>query len=459
MNKILSAFLLFPGIVLVLVCGEAAWAIGGNMGNGLGTADSPYLIEDFADFQTFAAHAATYWAAGVHSRLETDLDLDPALPGRQIYTSAAIAPDTDPADWGFQGPRFAGVFDGNYFRLRHFTIDTNGAEKWFLGFFGFVDFGGQLNHVIMENTQIISASTCSFIGSLCGENSGAITSCAMLNSTIDINNATSIGGLCGRNSGSIIDSYATGTVLSGNDSRYLGGLCGTNNTNSLIATSYTTSALLGGENNLYMGGLCGANAGTINNCYATGAAVGQTGSSFIGGLCGWDYYGIISKCYAVGAPGGDNYIGGLCGYRTGSSSLITACFWDVETSGIPDPEAGQPDTDGMIGKTTADMQALITFTAANWDFTTSDGNPAIWTIRETITYPLLAWNEYLPGDFSGDSFVNLADFAIFAAAWLTNDGDPGYNPACNLDTTAPSDNTIDIADWIIFCQYWLEEEN
>jgi hypothetical protein len=71
----------------------------------------------------------------------------------------------------------------------------------------------------------------------------------------------------------------------------------------------------------------------------------------------------------------------FCGERTGGT--ITNCFWDTETSGMP-------NSNGGTGKTTAQMQTESTFTSAGWDFSDGDGNPAIW--RMPINdYPHLAW--------------------------------------------------------------------
>ena len=46
-------------------------------------------------------------------------------------------------------------------------------------------------------------------------------------------------------------------------------------------------------------------------------------------------------------------------------------------------------------------------------------------------------------DFNLDNFVNFIDYAIFAAAWQTSQGDPNYNLLCNL---AADNNTIDYND-------------
>ena len=59
----------------------------------------------------------------------------------------------------------------------------------------------------------------------------------------------------------------------------------------------------------------------------------------------------------------------------------------------------------------------------------------------------------LIGDFDDDNDVGLKDFAIFAAAWLSQTGDADWNAAC--DISIPSDGVIDELDLAIFCHNWL----
>ena len=58
-----------------------------------------------------------------------------------------------------------------------------------------------------------------------------------------------------------------------------------------------------------------------------------------------------------------------------------------------------------------------------------------------------------PGDFEPDGDVDLADFAIFRAAWLSVAGGIGWNPAC--DISDPNDEVIDILDLLVLGQHWL----
>jgi hypothetical protein len=57
------------------------------------------------------------------------------------------------------------------------------------------------------------------------------------------------------------------------------------------------------------------------------------------------------------------------------------------------------------------------------------------------------------GDFNGNNWEDLADFAIFARAWMSQPGQANWNPAC--DISSPKDDIIDWSDFAVFVEYWL----
>ena len=57
------------------------------------------------------------------------------------------------------------------------------------------------------------------------------------------------------------------------------------------------------------------------------------------------------------------------------------------------------------------------------------------------------------GDFAGGCDVDFADFAVLALAWLTEEGQLGYNPNC--DIAVPYDDVIDEKDLQVFTDNWL----
>ena len=59
----------------------------------------------------------------------------------------------------------------------------------------------------------------------------------------------------------------------------------------------------------------------------------------------------------------------------------------------------------------------------------------------------------VPGDFEPDCDVDFNDFAILSSAWLTQNGEPNYNPKCDLSD--PNDGVIDEKDLAVFIEFWL----
>jgi len=57
------------------------------------------------------------------------------------------------------------------------------------------------------------------------------------------------------------------------------------------------------------------------------------------------------------------------------------------------------------------------------------------------------------GDFNGDGSVDFADFTSLAAAWLTADGQPRWNVACDISN--PPDGVVNLRDLDVFCDNWL----
>lgn len=376
---------------LALVC-SSVWATDGDMGSGTdpltdGSEDYPYLIEDLADFDTFADpnFAATYWVSGVHTKLMTNIDLS----GRTC-TTAVIAPDTD-TDSGWDGTEYNGNFDGNGYVVSNLFI--NGGYNY-IGLFGRIGNNGLIAVLGLENVNI-HGGYC--VGGLCGYNNyGSIVNCHVTGIVEGTN--LYVGGLCGYNNGSIMSSYTHGTV---SGTSVVGGLCGSNNSDTVM-NCYTTSTTSGenhvgglcgsnsnGVANCYatgmvsgeslIGGLCGYNSGSVTNCYATGI-VSSVGSypSYVGGLCGINVDGSITRSYSIGSVSGYDRVGGLCGMSYGS---ITNCFF-YHFSG---PDNG-------YGAKLDDWQLQERASYVGFDFTgnSGDGTDDDWSIVEEYL-PKLFW--------------------------------------------------------------------
>jgi hypothetical protein len=387
-------------LTLLLCWGVAARAY--EFAGGTGAPNDPYQI---ATAEQLMAIGSDPNLLDKHFVLVNDIDLDPNLPGGQIFTQAAIAPDVN--DLGsFDGIRFTGSFDGGGHRILNLTILNDAAQ--YLSLFGCIGKEAVVRGLRIEDAYINGEVGMS-LGALAGANDGRIFRCY---ATAHVLGRMWVGILVGLNRGEIIECQAGGEVvgaalaggLVGENYRgvilnccatadvfatmgdYFGGLAGQNDFDAVIAHSYATgnvSAETGGSNNL--GGLVGAlRGGCINACYANGNVLGGDNCGSLGGLVGATD-GYISDSYSVGqVSAGENSggIGGLVGHRTGGE--ITGSFWDVETS-------GSLQSAGGTGLTTAQMQEIGTFLAAGWDCVgeQANGTADLWFTPGHGGYPTL----------------------------------------------------------------------
>ncbi len=131
-----------------------------------------------------------------------------------------------------------------------------------------------------------------------------------------------------------------------------------------------------------------------------------------------------------------------------------------------------PDIDNVAG--------TITFGAASFgDQPGPDGSGALATISfspqatgasslhlqdvqvtDTVTNPIyvnlqdgqVTVMESIPGDLNGDCTVNVVDIMIVASHWGAVEGQPGYDPACDMD----NDGDIDVVDIMLVASHWGE---
>ncbi|MHC4462224.1 MAG: GLUG motif-containing protein [Planctomycetota bacterium] len=389
-------------------------------GGGTGEPNDPYLIYDANQMNAIGADTNDW---GSHFMLVADIDLG-QLTGEEFNI---IAPDMNDAVWWFEGVPFTGVFDGNDHTISNFTYNSNSIN--FIGLFGCIDGRhAQIKNLTLDNPNVNPTGDSWSVGALAGMlKRGTITGCAVeggsisgdyrIGGMVGIHYGTMLnchatssvrgdfgdaGGLVGSNaSGMISNCYAQGSVSGGNEAGGLvgdnqwgtilncyatGNLPGANKTGGLvglnlygtISNCYATGDILGWASG--NGGLVGGNSGAISNCYATGSVSGDG----TGGLVG-NNDSAISNCYATGSVTGGVHTGGLVG---GNSGLISASFWDTETSGQANG-VGNGSAIGVTAKTTAQMQTMITF--FGWGC-----EPTVWTIDDGNDYPHLAW-ESSPG--------------------------------------------------------------
>ena len=274
------------------------------------------------------------------------------------------------------------------------TIEDSSATGEVTGGYDVGGLVGDNDGTIEDSSATGKVTGSENVGGLVGDNKGTIEDSS---ATGEVTGDEDVGGLVGENhpSGTVTSSYATGAVTAlfiG----YAGGLVGWNDEGT-ITNSYATGQVTGKDK---VGGLVGDNNGTITNSYATG---GVDGNADVGGLVGDNDEGTITNSYATGVVAGPIRVGGLVGAASGetvmgaaSGETVTNSFWDTETS----RQAASAGGTGVIGKITAEMKAIATFTGPGWPIISGwqafDGSTRVWGICGAGSdfnrgYPYLLW--------------------------------------------------------------------
>ena len=160
---------------------------------GQGTPDSSYQI-DTADQLILLSRASILWDK--HFVLSADIDLDPNLPGRQLFTQAPIQV-------------FAGVFDGKGYTISHLTIIGKGGSD--LGLFGHLGYSAEVRNVGVVDVNI--AGSGSYIGGLAAYCRCCVANC--YSTGVVSGTGYAVGGLVGENYwlGTVTHSYSSVSVI------------------------------------------------------------------------------------------------------------------------------------------------------------------------------------------------------------------------------------------------------
>jgi hypothetical protein len=326
---------------------------------GCGTHTTPIEIRDWHDLDAIRNNL------GGHYILMNDLNSTTAG-----YMELASPTANQGKGWqpiGTQNNTFTGTFDGQEYEIR--DMFSNRPDEDYVGLFGIVYTGGAIEDIGVVNVTVTGNSS---VGGLVGVNVDTVSNSY---STGNVTGNLDVGGLVGLNGGTVNNSYTSDSVTgTGHVGNLVGGNAGT------VSNSYSTGNVIGYHG---VGSLVGVNTGTVGNSYSTGNV---TGNSFIGGLVGANG-ATVSNSYSTGSVTGNSSVGGLVGFNNGGT--VSGSFWNVETS-------GQSTSAGGIGKTTAEMKNITTFSGASWNIIAvanpGTRNPSyIWNIVTGVTYPFLSW--------------------------------------------------------------------
>jgi len=282
----------------------------------------------------------------------------------------------------------------------------------------------------------------------------------------------------------------TNCAFSGNSAYYCGGMYNDNSSPSITSCTF-------GENSAEIGGglcnFCGSDS-NITNCTFSGNSAYDDG----GGMANMDCNPTVTNCTFSGNSAEDQ--GGGIANESGNPTVTNCILWSNSDGGGMDEAAqidsGDPNVNfscvqgwtGSLGGTgnigenplfvDADGPDNIVGTEDD-NLRLSPGSPCIDagdndSVPGGVTADLDGHDRIVDGDcndteivdmgayefgwayigdFAGGCDVDFKDFAVFALAWLTEDGEPGYNP--DFDIGIPADNYIDIFDLDAFADNWL----
>ena len=305
-------------------------------------------------------------------KLMNDIDMTEATAEGGEWNYMGNGWDPIGSNGAYSETAFTGTFDGNGHRIigMHIDITTkpSGTENAYIGLFtknaGTIKNLSLTDGFVSVETSVSSYST--YIGSVCGYNSGIIYNCYNNCPIFGKGFYTYIGGICGYNNTANIElcknEGEVSTACSRNSYTHIGGICGHANTSKILgcsntayvqATQTTTTST---NNNIFIGGICGDinSTTTISECFNTGNISSLDSEvAYCGGISGYSEEDTeIINCYNTGNVidnANISYIGGICGYAEYYKSSVNAKIYQLSVLSCYSSGGISSDGYGIIG--------------------------------------------------------------------------------------------------------------
>ena len=253
--------------------------------------------------------------------------------------------------------RYAGTFDGNGKTITGLTV--TGSDQY-AGLFGYIDTGGKVKDVTLEDVKIESNHSSGYVGGVAGWSYGTLENCSVSGSVSGSGSSSDVGGVVGYQTGGSITGCSSSATVKG--TQRAGGMAGVTNNGATLTACYATgdvTLVSNGTDSYFAGGVVGSNSSscTLKACYAWGSVTGSksSGTVYVGGVTGSNDSGTLTACYhakgAVSGPAGTT--GGVAGrnYNAFVAPVITACYWggNGQEQGIGYNQAGTGETTKVDG--------------------------------------------------------------------------------------------------------------
>ena len=327
-----------------------------------------YTVTSAEDLKNIAKLVNEQWNLGINITLTSDIDLSGI-----DWTPIGI-------DYNHQ---YTGTFDGGNHTISGLTV--TGSNEY-AGLFGYINSGGKVMNVVLEDVKIESNHSSGYVGGVAGWSYGTLENCSVSGSVSGSGSSSDVGGVVGyQTSGSITGCSSSATVKG---TQRAGGMAGVTNSGASLTGCYATGDVTLVSNDIgtcYAGGVVGNNglSSTLKACYAWGSVTGSgSGTVYVGGVTGSNDLGTLTACYhAKGTVSGpDGTTGGVAGRNFKDSMfggrIITACYWggNGQEQGIGEDQVGTGGTTkvegNVIWKTAVDaMNAALQYSEWRYELT------------------------------------------------------------------------------------------
>ena len=287
--------------------------------------------------------------------------------------------------------QYTGTFDGGDHTITGLTV--TGSDQY-AGLFGYIDTGGKVKDVTLEDVKIESNHSSGYVGGVAGWSYGTLENCSVSGSVSGSGSSSDVGGVVGYQMGGSITGCSSSATVKG--TQRAGGMAGATNSGASLTGCYATGDVTLVSNDIgtcYAGGVVGNNgsSSTLKACYAWGSVTGSksSGTVYVGGVTGSNDLGTLTACYhAKGTVSGpDGTTGGVAGRNFKDSmfggGIITACYWggNGQEQGIGEDQVGTGGTTQV--------------TDGNWSGAKDAMNDALTAENESWRYQINLVNSLL----------------------------------------------------------------
>jgi hypothetical protein len=330
-----------------------------------------YTVTSAEGLKNIAKLVNEQWNLGINITLTSDIDLSGI-----DWTPIGI-------DYNHQ---YTGTFDGGDHTITGLTV--TGSDQY-AGLFGYIDTGGKVKDVTLEDVKIESNHSSGYVGGVAGWSYGTLENCSVSGSVSGSGSSSDVGGVVGYQMGGSITGCSSSSTVKG--TQRAGGMAGATNSGASLTGCYATGDVTLVSNDIgtcYAGGVVGNNgsSSTLKACYAWGSVTGSksSGTVYVGGVTGSNDLGTLTACYhAKGTVSGpDGTTGGVAGRNFKDSmfggGIITACYWgsNGQIQGIGEDQVG---TGGTTMVTDGDWQTAVdamnaALSGKGWQYELKDGS-------------------------------------------------------------------------------------